>query len=95
MLSKYHAVLLPVGALLHIVCWPQARQALRKPGPYIASAIGLILFAPVIAWNASHGWASFAFQGGRRRSRIGSASINSLRPWAPRRFFSSRGSGLS
>ncbi len=65
MLSKYHAVLLPVGALLHIVCWPQARQALRKPGPYIAAAIGLILFAPVIAWNATHGWASFLFQGGR------------------------------
>ena len=65
MLSKYHAVLLPVGALLHIVCWPQARQSLRKPGPYIAAAIGLILFSPVIAWNATHGWASFAFQGGR------------------------------
>ena len=26
MLSKYHAVLLPVGALLHIVCWPPARR---------------------------------------------------------------------
>ncbi len=65
MLSKYHAVLLPVGALLHIVFWPQARRCLRKPGPYLAAAIGLMLFAPVIAWNATHDWASFLFQGGR------------------------------
>jgi hypothetical protein len=65
MLSKYHAVLLPAGALLHIVFWPQARRCLRKPGPYLAAAIGLIMFSPVIAWNATHDWASFLFQGGR------------------------------
>ena len=65
MLSKYHAVLLPAGALLHMVFWPQARRCLRKPGPYLAAAIGLTMFAPVIAWNATHDWASFLFQGGR------------------------------
>jgi hypothetical protein len=65
MLSKYHAVLLPAGALLHMIFWPQARRCLRKPGPYLAAAIGLILFAPVIAWNATHDWASFLFQAGR------------------------------
>ena len=65
MLSKYHAVLLPVGALLHIVFWPEARRCLRRPGPYVAAAIGSIMFAPVIAWNATHGWASFLFQAGR------------------------------
>jgi Dolichyl-phosphate-mannose-protein mannosyltransferase len=65
MLSKYHAVLLPAGALLHMVFWPQARRCLRKPGPYVAAAIGLMLFTPVIAWNAAHNWASFLFQGGR------------------------------
>jgi hypothetical protein len=64
-LSKYHAILLPVGALVHMVLWPDARRCLRKPGPYVAAAIGLVLFAPVIAWNKAHGWASFLFQGGR------------------------------
>jgi hypothetical protein len=68
MLSKYHAVLLPVGALLHMVFWPQARRCLRKPGPYLAAAIGLIMFSPVIAWNATHDWASFLYQGGRASS---------------------------
>jgi hypothetical protein len=68
MLSKYHAVLLLAGALLHVVLWPQTRRCLRKPGPYLAAAIGLILFAPVLAWNATHAWASFLFQGGRASS---------------------------
>jgi NAD(P)-dependent dehydrogenase (short-subunit alcohol dehydrogenase family) len=30
-----------------------------------AAALALAVFAPVIAWNASHDWASFAFQGAR------------------------------
>jgi len=65
MLSKYHAVLLPAGALLYLALIPRARRCLRTPGPYVAVAIGLALFAPVVAWNAGHGWASFLFQGGR------------------------------
>ncbi len=70
MLSKYHAVFLPAGALLYILAEPSARRVLRKPGPYLAGAVGLVAFSPVIAWNASHGWASFAFQGSRAMSRI-------------------------
>ncbi len=65
MLSKYHAVFLPLGALLYIAMEPSARRAIRVPGPYLAAAIGVAVFSPVIAWNASHEWASFAFQGGR------------------------------
>ena len=71
MLSKYHAVFLPAGALLYIVLEPSARRVLLRPGPYLAAAIGLMVFSPVIAWNASHGWASFAFQGGRAVSKLG------------------------
>ena len=71
MLSKYHAVFLPAGALLYILLEPSARRVLLRPGPYLASAIGLAVFSPVIAWNASHGWASFAFQGGRAVGQIG------------------------
>jgi hypothetical protein len=44
---------------------PPARAWLRRPGPYLAAAVGLAAFSPVVAWNATHGWASFAFQGGR------------------------------
>ncbi|WP_435009337.1 ArnT family glycosyltransferase [Tundrisphaera lichenicola] len=69
MLSKYHAVFLPTGAFLYILAEPSARRVLRKPGPYLAMAIGLAAFSPVIAWNATHEWASFAFQGERAMAR--------------------------
>ncbi|WP_406699723.1 glycosyltransferase family 39 protein [Singulisphaera sp. Ch08] len=65
MLSKYHAIFLPVGTFLYLVLEPSARHWLRRSGPYVATAIGLALFSPVIWWNANHGWASFAFQGAR------------------------------
>ncbi|GAC1473355.1 MAG: hypothetical protein NVSMB9_21840 [Isosphaeraceae bacterium] len=65
LLSKYHAVFLPAGALLYLAVDPTSRRWLRRPGPYIAAAVGLVLFAPVLVWNAMHGWISFAFQGSR------------------------------
>ena len=70
LLSKYHAVFLPAGALLFILAEPSARRILRKPGPYLAMVIGFLVFSPVIYWNATHGWASFAFQGGRAMGQI-------------------------
>jgi hypothetical protein len=65
MLSKYHAVFLPAGTLLYLLLEPGARVWLRRPGPYLALGVGLVVFSPVLVWNASHGWASFVFQGGR------------------------------
>lgn|GEM_PF-126310 len=65
LLSKYHAVLLPVGFALYLLLRPSARRCLRMPGPYLATLTGLILFTPVIVWNVRHGSASFLFQGGR------------------------------
>lgn len=65
MLSKYHAVFIPLGTFLYFVLEPSARHWFRRPGPYLAALTGLALFSPVIWWNATHGWASFAFQGGR------------------------------
>lgn len=65
MLSKYHAVFLPAGVLTLASIDPDARRRLRRPGPYLALAVGALAFTPVLAWNAANGWASFAFQGGR------------------------------
>src|SRR6202011_5554965 len=65
MLSKYYAVLLPGGVLLYFLVRPSARHCLRMPGPYLALALGLAVFSPVILWNAAHGWISFTFQGAR------------------------------
>ncbi len=65
LLSKYHAVLLPIGTVLYLLLWPTARRCLKQPGPYLAAAVGLAVFAPVLAWNAGHGWVSFLYQGTR------------------------------
>jgi hypothetical protein len=65
LLTKYHAIFLPAGALLYIVLTPAAWRVLRTPGPYLATALGLAAFTPVLIWNHEHAWASFAFQGNR------------------------------
>ena len=63
--SKYTALLLWIGVGLWVLLVPAVRPWLRRWQPWAACLIGLGLFAPVLAWNAAHGWASFARQGGR------------------------------
>jgi hypothetical protein len=65
LLSKYSAGLILAGALLYLLTQPRDRIWLRRPQPYAAALLAALVFAPVIVWNASHGWASFAFQGAR------------------------------
>ncbi len=66
MLSKYHAIFLPMGAAVYVLIDGRMRRRwLFRPGPYVAVAIGLLAFSPVLIWNAGHGWVSFLFQGGR------------------------------
>jgi 4-amino-4-deoxy-L-arabinose transferase-like glycosyltransferase len=64
LLSKYHGVLLLVGAFGFLLTTRQ-RRWLGTPGPWLAAAIALVMFLPVIWWNWQHDWASFAFQSGR------------------------------
>jgi dolichol-phosphate mannosyltransferase len=66
MLSKYSIVLLGLPILLFMAIDPRSRTWIWKPWPYLAAVLALILFSPVIAWNAAHDWASFAFQSTRR-----------------------------
>lgn len=63
--SKYSAVLTIAGAFAFLLVSPAHRHWLRRPQPYLAALLAALVFAPVILWNASHGWASFAFQGER------------------------------
>ena len=68
-----------------------------RPAPYLAALVALAIVAPVVVWNARHGWVSFAFQGaraeaagalaaGRRSGRWRSARSPFCRPGSPRRW---------
>ena len=63
MFSKYSAALTIIGALAFLVTSRQHRSWLARPEPYLAGVLALAVFAPVIAWNASHHWASFRLPG--------------------------------
>jgi 4-amino-4-deoxy-L-arabinose transferase-like glycosyltransferase len=60
--AKYTAVLLVIGTGTALAALPSARRALATPGPYLAMALALLVFAPNLAWNAQHGWVSFDYQ---------------------------------
>src|SRR5262249_42902216 len=69
LLSKYSIALLGLAAIVFVLMDPRSRRWLRRPEPYGAVALALLLFSPVLFWNVRHGWASFAFQGVRRLAK--------------------------
>lgn len=76
--SKYTAVGMLFGAFVFLLTSPAHRRWLARPEPYVAAALALAVFSPVLIWNALNDWASFAFQGSR-------AAAMQLRPLAPLR----------
>ena len=73
--SKYSAILTLAGSVWFLATEPTSRRWLARPHPYLAAVIALVIFLPVLVWNAEHGWISFLFQGGR--------AGGSLRPFGP------------
>lgn len=67
LLSKYAMAFFILGMALHLVWSPMQRASLRKPwrspGPFVAVAIALLLYAPNWLWNQSHGFASYRHTG--------------------------------
>lgn len=62
MLGKYHAVFLPVSALLFMIISKEDRKWFKDIRPYSAAVIALILFSPVIVWNIQHHFESLGFE---------------------------------
>lgn len=75
-LSKYMAFLVLAGIPFVMLTDRKLRVWFRRPEPYFALAIAIVLCAPVLLWNANHDWASLLFQGGR------AAGVH-FRPWGP------------
>jgi Dolichyl-phosphate-mannose-protein mannosyltransferase len=63
--SKFTAAFFACGVALAFMTAPSLRRWLVSPVSIVALLLALALFAPFVAWNAEHGWATFAKQGGR------------------------------
>jgi dolichol-phosphate mannosyltransferase len=69
LLSKYNMVVFPLSVLTFLVLSKEHRILLLRKEPWIALLIGLVLFLPVIIWNAEQGFPSLAFHLVERNTR--------------------------
>jgi 4-amino-4-deoxy-L-arabinose transferase-like glycosyltransferase len=63
--SKYTAAFLGLGILIWLAAVPGMWLWFTRPAPWLGALAAGAMFSPVVLWNAMHGWASFAKQGGR------------------------------
>jgi 4-amino-4-deoxy-L-arabinose transferase-like glycosyltransferase len=62
MLSKYTGVLLPASIALAMLFSRDGRNHYRRPWIYLSGILAVVVFSPVIWWNARHQWVSFLYQ---------------------------------
>lgn len=67
LLSKYTALFFGPAIFIWLVAVPKLRRWLISPWPYLGGLVALVIFSPVIQWNADHHWVSFIKQIGRAR----------------------------
>ena len=78
MASKYTGGFLGVGIVLWLAWVPGLRRWFRSACLWLGGAIAAGVFAPVVLWNADHGWVSFIRQGGRNGDWQPSAALQHL-----------------
>jgi 4-amino-4-deoxy-L-arabinose transferase-like glycosyltransferase len=71
--SKYTSILLPLGVVAAVVSHRDLRRRLLEPGPYLACIVAVVVFLPVLWWNARHDWISFRYQ---LEHGLGSSTVN-------------------
>ena len=64
-LSKYTNLFLGVGVLLWFLVERDARRWLLSPWTWAGGIVAVLVFLPVVFWNAGHDWISFGKQFGR------------------------------
>lgn len=64
-LSKYNIAFLAFGIFMFCLFHKEQRHWFSHYGPYLSILITLIIFSPVLYWNAQNDWISFVFQSSR------------------------------
>ncbi|MFZ3123313.1 MAG: glycosyltransferase family 39 protein [Thermodesulfovibrionales bacterium] len=65
LLTKYTMAFFYICALLFLLASKQRRRILLTKEPYISLALSLIIFSPVIIWNAAHDWVTLKHTAGQ------------------------------
>lgn len=79
LLTKYTMAFFYVCALCFFIFSKEHRNILRTKGPYIGFIVSLIIFSPVILWNAGHDWVTIRHTAGQAHAAEGfRISIKSL-----------------
>ena len=74
--SKYTAALIGMTVFVGMMIIPDLRSRMREPVQWLATLIALVVFAPVVVWNATHDWASFAFQLNHGLAPVGGSALS-------------------
>lgn len=89
MLSKYTAVFLAASLLAFGLASREGRRRLASPWPWLGVLVAAAVFSPVLAWNASHDWASLRYQSVGRLSQA-----NDFSPLSPFKFLAQQAGGV-
>jgi len=65
-LTKFISICIPISVFLFLLFSKEKRKWLLRKEPYLALFLSLLVFSPVIIWNASRGWATFKYNLGMR-----------------------------
>lgn len=65
LVAKYTNLFLGLGIVLALILDPRLRRWFASPWLWAGGAIAVLVFLPVVVWNATHDWLSFRFQFGR------------------------------
>jgi len=63
LLNKQLPLLLVAGLLAGLLLTPSARPLLRGPWPWVGGAVAAACWAPVLVWQARHGWPQLTLAG--------------------------------
>lgn len=69
LLNKISVLLLGMGLGLGLLLTDERRQ-LARPGPWLAAALALLLFAPHLIWQQSMGWPTLEFMANAKSNKM-------------------------
>lgn len=62
LLTKFHAWILLPPLYAWLLAFPEGRARLKKPWPWIAIAVALLVLSPNLVWNANRDWLNYTYQ---------------------------------